>query len=213
MIARDPALARADGKLEEQRVVRTCSTAPSPPTPDASAQWMHGSNRSRWVERERQSDRAQDQWARRQRNFDAPVLVLAIAERLQQAGVKPGNILIWDRNARDPRGCGMTINTDPSRIRCYRHQTLRDSKIRHRDLGIVACAILKDSHPRMRHGHQPSDSQGSQHVGRHVRDEEYVWRRRAARTTPRRRLQSWRRRSQRDSRHPRKNQASPSATP
>ena len=25
----------------------------------------------------------------------------AIAERLQQAGVKPGNILIWDRNARD----------------------------------------------------------------------------------------------------------------
>ena len=26
-------------------------------------------------------------------------LVLAIAERLQQAGVKPGNILVWDHNA------------------------------------------------------------------------------------------------------------------
>jgi uncharacterized protein (DUF362 family) len=47
------------------------------------------------------------------------VLVLAIAERLQQAGVKPGNILVWDRNARDLRACGLTINTDPSRIRCY----------------------------------------------------------------------------------------------
>ncbi len=46
-------------------------------------------------------------------------LVLAVAERLQQAGVKPGNILVWDRNARDLEACGLTINTDPSRIRCY----------------------------------------------------------------------------------------------
>jgi uncharacterized protein (DUF362 family) len=47
------------------------------------------------------------------------VLVLAIAERLQQAGVKPGNIMVWDRNARDLEACGLTINTDPSRVRCY----------------------------------------------------------------------------------------------
>jgi uncharacterized protein (DUF362 family) len=47
------------------------------------------------------------------------VLVMAIAERLQQAGVKPGNILVWDRNARDLQACGLTINTDPSRIRCF----------------------------------------------------------------------------------------------
>ena len=47
------------------------------------------------------------------------VLVMAIAERLQQAGVKPGNILVWDRNARDLVACGLSINTDPSRIRCY----------------------------------------------------------------------------------------------
>ena len=46
-------------------------------------------------------------------------LVIAIAERLQQAGVKPGNILIWDRNARDLQACGFTISTDPARIRCY----------------------------------------------------------------------------------------------
>ena len=44
---------------------------------------------------------------------------MAVAERLQQAGVKPGNILIWDRNARDLEACGLTINTDPSRVRCY----------------------------------------------------------------------------------------------
>lgn len=47
------------------------------------------------------------------------VLVFAISERLQQAGVKPGNILIWDRNARDLQACGLTINTDPSQIRCF----------------------------------------------------------------------------------------------
>jgi uncharacterized protein (DUF362 family) len=46
-------------------------------------------------------------------------LIMAVAERLQQAGVKPGNILVWDRNARDLQVCGLTVNTDPSRIRCY----------------------------------------------------------------------------------------------
>lgn len=47
------------------------------------------------------------------------VLVFAIAERLQQAGVKPGNILVWDRNARDLQACGLTINTDPNKVRCF----------------------------------------------------------------------------------------------
>jgi uncharacterized protein (DUF362 family) len=47
------------------------------------------------------------------------VLAHAIAERLQQAGVKPGNILIWDRTARDLEACGFTISADPSRVRCY----------------------------------------------------------------------------------------------
>lgn len=47
------------------------------------------------------------------------VLVYAVAERLQQAGVKPGNILVWDRNARDLQACGLTISSDASRMRCY----------------------------------------------------------------------------------------------
>lgn len=46
-------------------------------------------------------------------------LVLAVAERLQQAGVKAGNIVVWDRNARDLEACGLTINTDASRVRCF----------------------------------------------------------------------------------------------
>jgi uncharacterized protein (DUF362 family) len=47
------------------------------------------------------------------------VLAYAIAERLQWAGVKPGNIIIWDRNARDLEACGFTINTDSSRVRIF----------------------------------------------------------------------------------------------
>jgi uncharacterized protein (DUF362 family) len=46
-------------------------------------------------------------------------LVLAICERLQQAGVKPGNIIVWDRDAHHLESCGLTINTDPARVRCY----------------------------------------------------------------------------------------------
>lgn len=46
-------------------------------------------------------------------------LIMAVAERLQQAGVKAGNILVWDQNNHFLEACGMTVNTDPSRIRCY----------------------------------------------------------------------------------------------
>jgi uncharacterized protein (DUF362 family) len=46
-------------------------------------------------------------------------LVMAICERLQEAGVVAGNIVVWDRNARDLMACGMTINTDRNGVRCY----------------------------------------------------------------------------------------------
>ena len=46
-------------------------------------------------------------------------LIMAVAERLRQAGVKAGNILVWDQNAHFLEACGMTVNTDPSRMRCY----------------------------------------------------------------------------------------------
>jgi uncharacterized protein (DUF362 family) len=46
-------------------------------------------------------------------------LVMAVAERLQQIGIKPGNIVIWDQNDHFLEACGFTINTNPSQIRCY----------------------------------------------------------------------------------------------
>jgi uncharacterized protein (DUF362 family) len=50
-------------------------------------------------------------------------LVMAICERLQQAGVSPGNIVIWDRNAHDLEACGLKVNTDHSRVRCIGSDT------------------------------------------------------------------------------------------
>jgi uncharacterized protein (DUF362 family) len=47
------------------------------------------------------------------------VLVHAICERLQQAGVTAGNIVIWDRDARSLEACGLKVNTDRSKVRCY----------------------------------------------------------------------------------------------
>lgn len=79
------------------------------------------------------------------------VLVFAIAERLQQAGVKPGNILIWDRNARDLQACGLTINTDPKQLRCYgsdvsgfedNSETWGSSRVRFSKILTRECAMV-----------------------------------------------------------------------
>lgn len=87
------------------------------------------------------------------------VLIHAICERLQQAGVAAGDIIVWDRNARDLTACGMSINSDRGRVRCYGSDTagfedqpvqcgaarLRLSKILTRDCGmVISVPILKD---------------------------------------------------------------------
>lgn len=87
------------------------------------------------------------------------VLVKAVAERLQQAGVPAGNIVVWDRNARDLEACGMTINTSASGLRCFGSdvagfedepvacgpQQLRLSRILTRTCGfVISMPILKD---------------------------------------------------------------------
>ena len=51
------------------------------------------------------------------------VLVMAICERLQQAGVSAGNIVVWDRNARDLEACGLKISTDRTGVRCFGSDT------------------------------------------------------------------------------------------
>jgi uncharacterized protein (DUF362 family) len=87
------------------------------------------------------------------------VLVQAVCERLQQAGVSAGNIVVWDRNARDLEACGLTINTDHGKVRCYGNDMagfedqqeswgvarVRLSKILTRECAIVInLPILKD---------------------------------------------------------------------
>jgi uncharacterized protein (DUF362 family) len=45
-------------------------------------------------------------------------LTLAVCERLQQAGVKPSEIVVWECRRSDLERAGYTISTDRSRIRC-----------------------------------------------------------------------------------------------
>jgi len=45
-------------------------------------------------------------------------LTLAVCERLQQAGVKPGEIVVWESRRGDLERAGYTISTDRNRIRC-----------------------------------------------------------------------------------------------
>lgn len=118
VIARDPALHGADGKLDEKRVGELLDRAIAAftgRTKPADA-WKHIV----------QDGGGQDKVIGLKTNglggkgiSTHAALVFAIAERLQWAGVKPGNILVWDRNARDLQACGLTINFDPSHIRCF----------------------------------------------------------------------------------------------
>jgi uncharacterized protein (DUF362 family) len=118
VIARDPALHGSDGKLDENRVGELLDRAIAAYT-----------GRKRPVDAWKNivlEGGAKDKVIGLKTNglggkgiSTHAVLVLAIAERLQQAGVKPGNILIWDRNARDLQACGLTISTEPNQIRCF----------------------------------------------------------------------------------------------
>ena len=118
VIARDPALHGSDGKLDEKRVGELLDRAIASYT-----------GRMRPVDAWKYlvlKGGANDKVIGLKTNglggkgiSTHAVLAYAIAERLQQAGVKPGNILIWDRNVRDLQACGFTVNTDPARVRCF----------------------------------------------------------------------------------------------
>ncbi|HUN85858.1 MAG TPA: DUF362 domain-containing protein [Terracidiphilus sp.] len=118
IIARDPALHGTSAKPDQQRVLDLLDRAIAAYSGEDKPvdAWK------RIIARER----AQDKVIGLKTNglggrgiSTHAVLVMAIAERLQQAGVKAGNILVWDRNARDLEACGLTLNEDPSRVRCY----------------------------------------------------------------------------------------------
>ena len=42
-------------------------------------------------------------------------LVAAICERLQQAGIKAGDIIVWDRGSRELESAGFKLSTRPAR--------------------------------------------------------------------------------------------------
>jgi uncharacterized protein (DUF362 family) len=48
-----------------------------------------------------------------------PQLVEAVCERLQEAGVKPADIVIWDRDSEELERAGFHLATDGNRVQCY----------------------------------------------------------------------------------------------
>lgn len=158
VIARDPALHSADGKLDEGRVITLLDRAVTAYT-----------GRDKPVEAWKQiiaKAGAQDKVIGIKTNglggrgiSTHSALVFAIAHKLEEAGVKSGNILIWDRSARDLQACGFTISTDPGRLRCYGSDVsgfeeepaswgtakIRLSKILTRECAmVIGVPILKD---------------------------------------------------------------------
>jgi uncharacterized protein (DUF362 family) len=117
VIARDPALHGPAGQLDEKRVLELLDRAIAAYTgrEKPTEAWRHilpqgGPDKVIGLKTNGLGGKGISTHA---------VLALAIAERLQWAGIKAGNIIIWDRNARDLEACGFTINTDPSRVRCF----------------------------------------------------------------------------------------------
>ena len=118
VVARDPLLHAADGKLDEGRVIALLDRAVTTYT----GQNKPGDAWKRVVAMAGGPDKViglkTNGLGGRGISTHA-ALVFAIAHKLEQAGVPSGNILIWDRNARDLQACGFAISTDPGRLRCY----------------------------------------------------------------------------------------------
>lgn len=116
VVARDPELHRPDGQLDEKRVLALLDRAMAAYTGhDKPVEaWKHilpqGPGKVIGLKTNGLGGKGISTHL---------ALVLAVCERLQQAGVKPGEIIVWDRNARDLEACGLTINTDPSHVRCF----------------------------------------------------------------------------------------------
>lgn len=154
VIARDPLVHDAAGALDEKRVQALLDRAIASYTgrKDSVAAWRQiiGSARRIGIKTNGLGGKGISSHA---------VLAYAIADRLQRAGIAPGNIIIWDRNARDLQACGLTISTDPQKVRCFGSDVagfedaqesfasarIRLSKILTRECDMVIGApILKD---------------------------------------------------------------------
>ncbi|MGO9340337.1 MAG: DUF362 domain-containing protein [Terracidiphilus sp.] len=154
VVARDPALHGLDGQLDEKRVLDLLDRA-----------MAHYTGRDNPVEAWKHIVPVGKVIGLKTNGLGGRgisthlALIMAVAERLQQAGVKPGEIVVWDRNRRDLEVCGLTINTDASKMRCYGSDVsgfedtaeqwgsarVRLSKILTRDCEmVIGLPILKD---------------------------------------------------------------------
>lgn len=50
---------------------------------------------------------------------NSPELVQAVCERLQEAGIQPGDIIVWDRDTEEMERVGFRISTAPTRVQCF----------------------------------------------------------------------------------------------
>ena len=68
----------------------------------------------------------------------------AICERLQQSGIKPGNIIIWDRTNRELDHAGFRLSSDPNKVRVIGTDSsgygYEDA---HEKFGSVSCPLSK----------------------------------------------------------------------
>ena len=85
-------------------------------------------------------------------------LVTAICERLQQAGIKPGDITVWERNSRDLEAAGFKLSNAPGAVRflgsdtvgyedtsvSYGSVTTRLSKILTRSDVVINMPVMKN---------------------------------------------------------------------
>ena len=158
VVARDPGLHASDGKLDEGRVIALLDHAITTYTGlnEPADAWKRvvamggGADKIIGLKTNGLGGRGISTHA---------ALVFAIVHKLEQAGMPSGNILIWDRNARDLEACGFNISTDLGRLRCYgsdlsgfedEHASwgtarIRLSKILTRECAmVIGVPILKD---------------------------------------------------------------------
>jgi hypothetical protein len=69
-------------------------------------------------------------------------LVMAVAERLQAAGIPAGQIVIYDRSSNDLAGGGFTINQDGPGVRCYGTDLQYESGWKIADTSVRLSSIL-----------------------------------------------------------------------
>ena len=101
------------------------------------------------------------------------VLVEAICERLQQAGIPAQNIVIWDRLNSDLESAGFPVSSRKDRIRCIGN----DAAGYDSELAVYGSAgsLLSNTLTRdLRRRHQPAGAQGPRHRGRDAGAQEPV---------------------------------------